>query len=191
MRTVLFVPGFKENRTSRDYVKTISGIKSRGYAVEFIDIDWGRTKTVTDWVGKLNREYSKYKPAEAVLAGFSFGAVTALIVAARTNPVELWLFSLSAAFAEDLSKLKESHHRIIGERRIKAFTGYNFHELAQKILCKTLLFIGGKEARAYPFLKSRVSQANKLIKHSRQVIIPGAGHDVTDESYVQAIVRNI
>ena len=101
MKTVLFVPGYPENLESRDYVSTISSIETAGYVVKFVPIEWART-TIDDWVAELEAEYSKHDPRDTVLAGFSFGAMTAFVAASKRNPSELWLFSLSGYFDEDI-----------------------------------------------------------------------------------------
>lgn len=36
MKTVLFVPGLKEDMESRDYALTIDAIESKGYKVKFV-----------------------------------------------------------------------------------------------------------------------------------------------------------
>lgn len=99
MKTVLFVPGFKEDIESRDYKSTIKAIESSGYKVNFIPIEWSRT-TIDDWLNELWAEYSKYNPKETILAGFSFGAVTAFVAAAKQNPSELWLFPYRPIFTK-------------------------------------------------------------------------------------------
>lgn len=48
MTKVLFVPGYREDRTSRDYDAVVRAIEARGHDVMFIDIDWKRS-TIDDW----------------------------------------------------------------------------------------------------------------------------------------------
>jgi len=38
MKTVLFVPGFQEDESSRDYQSTITAIQKKGYKVVFVPI---------------------------------------------------------------------------------------------------------------------------------------------------------
>src|ERR1700745_701040 len=101
MKTVLFVPGYQEDIKSRDYTSTVRTIEKQGYKVKFVPINWVRT-TIDNWVDELEAVYSKHDPADTILAGFSFGAITAFVAAVKQNPFELWLFSLSGYFDEDV-----------------------------------------------------------------------------------------
>ena len=106
MKTVLFVPGFQEDLTTRDYASVLTAITERGYDVKFVPIKWART-TITEWVEELDIEYAKYDPVNTVLAGFSYGSMTAFMSAVKRNPAELWLFSFSPYFSDDMPKLKK------------------------------------------------------------------------------------
>lgn len=190
MKTVLFVPGFKEDINSRNYQSAVSAIEQKGYIVKFISINWGRT-TIEDWLFELNNEYKKYNQKDVILAGFSFGAMTALVTASKNNPYELWLFSLSPYFLQDLPKLKKYWISLIGLRLKEAFINLNFDEIAKTIECKTLLFYGEIEALKYPILKERVLIANKLISNSKLIVASNCDHDVADCNYIKAITNNI
>ena len=192
MKKVLFVPGFQENIQTRDYSKTIKAIEERGYKVEFIAINW-RGTTIENWVNELNLVYSKYDPKEVVLAGFSYGAMTAFVTAAKRIPSELWLFSLSPYFSEDLKNL---HTRLawikdVGIRRVLAFEKVKFRELYQAINCKVLLFAGSLELEKFPNLDERIKSAHSLISNSELILAAGVGHDVVDPKYIDSIVNNI
>ncbi len=192
MKTVLFVPGFQEGLKSRDYTSTIKAIESAGYRVKFVPIHWPRT-TIDDWIQELEAEYAKHDPKQTILAGFSFGAMTAFTVATRTNPVELWLFSLSPYFNEDIhsKNMKQSWLNNIGHRRVTAFDRLNFESLATTIHCKTLIFAGKAETDKWPDMKNRTLAADKLINDSTLSIIDGVGHDVADPLYIDAIEKVI
>lgn len=192
MKTVLFVPGFKEGMKSRDYKSTIKAIESSGYKVRFVPIKWDRT-TIEDWLNELEAEYSKHDPKETILAGFSFGAMTALVAATKQNPSELWLFSLSPYFHEDIhsSHMRKSWLQHIGHRRVSAFNKLNFKDLAKTILCKTFIFAGQAELNKWPDMKHRTTSAERLIQESKLPVIDGVGHDVSDERYFDAIKQAI
>lgn len=188
MKTVLFVPGFKEDVKSRDYKSTIEAIEGSGYKVRFVPIQWDRT-TIEDWLNELEAEYSKHDPKETILAGFSFGAMTAFVATARKNPAELWLFSLSPYFHEDIhsKNMKKSWLNHIGHRRVTAFDKLHFQELAKTIHCKTLIFAGQAELDKWPDMKYRTVSAKKLIRGSKLLTVDGIGHDVADKLYINAI----
>ena len=191
MKTVLFVPGFRESIKSRNYLAVLRKIEGKDYKTKFVEIDWRSTKTVADWVAQLEKEYSKYDSSEVVLAGFSFGAVTAFIAAANRNPSALWLFSLSGAFSEDWPIVEKNDIKIVGKKRIEGFAPFRFRDLVKKIACPTLLFIGEKEIRLYPSLNNRVNEAHKHIKDSRLIIVPATGHDIADPKYIATVADNI
>ncbi len=192
MKTVLFVPGFQEDSTSRDYTRTIKAIEKRGYAVEFVPIQWGRT-TINDWVKELDEVYSRYDPVQTILAGFSYGAMTVFMSATKQNPSELWLFSLSPYFAEDLESknMKQAWLKNIGHRRVDAFSELHFRELAKLIECKTLLFAGQLEIDKWPVIGERVINAHELLKTNDFITIQDVGHDVADELYIKSITATI
>lgn len=192
MKTVLFIPGFKEDKKSRDYSSTINAIKESGYKVIFVDITWSRT-TIIDWVAQLDSVYKQYDPEETILAGFSFGAMTALVSATRQNPSELWLFSLSPYFKEDIESetMQNAWLKRIGKNRTVTFSELHFGKMAKNIVCKTFIFVGQKELDMWPDMKSRTYEARKLIKDSDLSIVAKTGHDVADQEYINTIVEVI
>jgi predicted alpha/beta hydrolase family esterase len=190
MKTVLLCPGHTENLESRDYPGLIKAIEKCGYKVKFIPIKWKHT-TINDWVAQLHEEYLKHDPKDVILAGFSFGSMTAFVEAARRQPAELWLFSLSPYFAEDLPMLKDRWKNDIGKKRVEAFSKLSFNELIKDISCKTLLFAGSKELKKYPDLAYRFEDAHTKIKNSKFIVAEGAGHDVAHPNYIKAIIEII
>lgn len=187
MKTVLFIPGFREDINSRDYKSALSAIQNKGYKVEFVPINWLRT-TIDDWTKQLNEVYAKYNAADTILAGFSYGSLTAFMVAVNNNPSELWLFSFSPYFSDDMPDMKKSWLSYIGHRRADTFRKLDFNILAKKIQCKTLIIVGEIEAKKYPLLDKRSKHARKKIANSRLVVAKGAGHDVSNKNYIAAII---
>lgn len=192
VKTVLFVPGFQEDMKSRDYPSTIAAIEKQGYAVTFVPIKWVRT-TIEQWVEQLDEVYLKHDPNDTILAGFSYGSMTTFMSAVKRNPSELWLFSLSPYFVEDLvsKNMKATWLKGIGHRRVTAFSKLNFKKLAQEVHCKTLLFAGQLEINKWPGIGVRSSKAHQLLQCNELFIVKDAGHDVTNENYIEAIVKNI
>lgn len=190
MKTVLFVPGFREDLKSRDYYNVIKAIEGKGYNVIFVPIKWVRT-TINEWISELDIEYAKHSPNETILAGFSFGSMTAFLSATKKNPRELWLFSLSPYFAEDMPKMKKSWLRDIGSHRANEFRLISFREYAKKINCKTLIFVGEIEAKKYPLIGERSKEAKKYIVGSQIIWVKDTDHDVAATSYIDAITMNI
>jgi pimeloyl-ACP methyl ester carboxylesterase len=168
----------------------IKAIEKAGYQVKFIPINWTRT-TIKEWTAQLEEEYLKHDPKNTVLAGFSFGSMTVFLEAAKRPPSELWLFSLSPYFAEDLPLLKARWKKGIGKRRLNAFESLKFNELVKNISCKTLIFAGDEEIKRYPDLAYRFEDAHTKIPGSKLIVAEGAGHEVTHPNYIKAITENI
>lgn len=185
MKTVLLVPGFQETLHTRDYQAVIDAIGSKGYNVQFVPIHWKRT-TIVDWVSELSGVYQKYDPSEVILAGFSYGAMTALVTAAARTPSQLWCFSLSPYFSEDIGsvRMKLGWLKSIGVRRTAAFSKLRFKDLVKEVRCKTLLFVGEGESE---IVQERSFVAHRLLTNNRLKTIPHVGHDVGDPLYVAAI----
>jgi len=188
MKTVLFIPGFSK----RDCTAVIDAIASHGYSVKFVPIKYART-TIDNWVAEVDAIYTKLDPQQTILAGFSCGAMAALVSASKINPAELWLFSLSPYFAEDFKNtlMDPSWGKSLGKRRMTVFEKTYFKKLANNILCKTILFVGQYELNEWPIMVSRQNHAKTMLKNSELIIVPNSGHDVTDKKYIQAIKNSI
>lgn len=189
MKTVLLVPGFQESMQTRDYRAVMDVITDQGYDVRFVPIHWKRT-TIIDWVNELDEVYRKYDPAEVILAGFSYGAMTVFAAAAARTPFQLWCFSLSPYFSEDVEsvRMKLGWLRAIGIRRTAAFSQLRFKDLVNKLSCRTLLFVGGSEA---PIVQARSLAAHQFLANNHLTTIPNVGHDVGSPLYVAAIKKGI
>lgn len=192
-KTILFVSGFRENIDEPGRRELMRMFHEKGYGARFVPIKWSRS-TLDGWLRELEAIYEKYDANDVILAGFSFGAMTAFLAAARRNPSELWLFSLSPYFAEDMPYRKNtdtpSDLRDVGARRIAVFGRTSFRENAEKILCPTKIFMGEKEPLARGWgghMLRRFTEAGALIKNARKIVAPNVGHDVSNPNYIGAI----
>lgn len=190
MKTVLLVPGFRETFTTKDYASVVAAIERKGYTVKFVPIRWTRT-TIKDWVRQLEDEYAKHNPGQTILAGFSYGSMTAFMAAVRSNPAELWLFSLSPYFSDDIPSLKKLWLKRIGQRRVDAFKTLDFTTLVKNIQCKTLIIVGELELAASPLINRRSIIAHEHIADSQRLVAPNAGHDITHKNYITTIAEAI
>lgn len=184
------IPGFKETIDNPDYQNLISGINKSGYSVIFVQINWDYS-TIIDWIEDFYTVFNKHKSKDYVIAGFSFGAVTAFCASAELKPSELWLFSLSPYFDDDLDIIRKKYSKLIGKRRIEAFEKLDFDKLCFKISCTTKIFYGEVEAKKYPTLKKRCVIANQKINNSSLFIIKDTDHKINDHRYINAIINNI
>jgi len=178
------IPGWGEDLKDRDYRAVLNIYKAAGYEPEFVKIDW-KYKTIEDWVEQVKSKISKQDLQSSLLSGFSFGAVTALSLAGYyQQPAKLLLFSLSCFYAEDQKTVPNSWLRAIGKHRAETFNQISFDDLANRINCPTMLFLGSKEDSE---MKIRARDAHKKIKKSKLIMVEGAKHDTGDPKYVEAI----
>lgn len=191
VKTVLFIPGFQEDIKSRDYTKTIKVIEKAGYKVKFVDINWKRT-TIVHWVDEFNNTYENYDPKTTILAGFSYGAMTAFMASVARSPAELWLFSLSPYFAEDIANptFKQTWLKYIGHRREDSFKSMSYKKLIKQIDSKIKFFYGEVELTTFPNITYRHEIA-KSSSNMQTILIPDAKHDVASQVYIDAIERAI
>ncbi len=183
MKTVLFVPGFFEDIDSRDYRRVLKLFEDNGYKAVFVPTKWEYT-TLHDWHKECMAAYEKYDSRTTCLAGFSYGAMTAFSVAAERPPAELWLFSLSPYFSDDIDTIPQKELTYIGKRRAKVFSEVSFTTLADNISCPVFLFYGDSE---YKRVIQRVEKAHKIINNSSLIRVPDTRHDVTAPRYLEKI----
>lgn len=189
MKTLLFVPGYRENNNSRDYESVLDLFRDAGCDVHFVNIDWKRT-TVNEWVSQLLAVYDQID-GDVVLAGFSFGAVTALVAASQRPASEIWLFSLSPFFSEDLSHLKSWETKQLGKRRVAAAANTSFRSVSGVVHCPVKLFVGSREIARWPEMKARFNEASCAFSDVTPIVVEGVGHRVDHKLYAAAIARAI
>lgn len=192
MKTVLFIPGFKETLNTRDYASVLKMIQSKGYKTKFIPLKWDRS-TIDNWTDEAMVVYTEYDPSVIILAGFSYGAMSAFNLASVRNPAELWLFSLSGYFKEDINSkaMNKSWLTSIGHRRVTAFDKLDYKSAAKRIHCPVKLFAGQIEIDKWLTMKYRTYDAPKHLDKSSLTIVEGVGHDVADTKYIDAISKLI
>jgi pimeloyl-ACP methyl ester carboxylesterase len=178
--------GFK----SRNYKGVVEAIEGKGYKVVFVPIQWKRT-TIADWVAELGKVYEKYDPKDTILAGFSYGLYTAFVTATKRQPAELWLYSLSPYFTEDIPFIKQKWLDGIGKHRTEAFQIYSFDNLYPKITCPVKLLAGEKEMKKYPDIRRRFNDASQKFKHVTALEVPNAPHKIDHPNYIAAIKDSI
>ena len=187
MKTLLFVPGYQEDVHSRDYESVLALFRNAGYDVRFVDINWTRT-TIDDWVNQLLAVYDQ-TDGDVAIAGFSFGAITALVTASKRSVSQLWLFSLSPFFAEDLKNLKPWEIKRLGKKRVSVAETVSFAAVASIVHCPVTLFVGSREIVQWPEMNVRFNEAKHILPTVIPVVIEGVGHHVEHALYLSAIAQ--
>ena len=188
MGPLIFVPGFQEDRESRDYEPVLRFFGERGYSPSFAEINWRRT-TQKDWVRQLEKLRSEVG-FQAPLAGFSFGAVTALLSAADRQPSELWLFSLSPLFAETDRSWTATDRKVLGKGRLCLAVKTPLTTLAQRITCPVRIFLGEKEADRWPEMRQCFDIVLSQAVSAKGSVLDGVGHAVDDLRYMYGVVES-
>lgn len=191
MRRVLYlVPGAGESAAGSRYAGIRQAFARAGFVVVPVRIRWGKI------AGGWRHEYARAvehavlrERHEAVLLGFSWGAIAALVAARRIKPSALILCSLSPWFAEDRFFVQQ----FLAERGLTRWytqemdmdlCALSFAPLACLIHARTFLLYGAKEDQVVVW---RSYAAAAAIRHSRLIAVPGAGHAIMHSAYVREL----
>ncbi|MGF7229636.1 MAG: hypothetical protein ACQR33_06700 [Candidatus Saccharibacteria bacterium] len=196
-KTILFAPGRNEGLTSRPYGDVLNALEDIGYTARFVDIDWTVKAPTADGVARqLEAAYEEYPDtSQVILGGFSFGAVAALLVAARQvedrQPTGLVLASLSPFFQEDLASTSFTNELLAAGYSARQLEGYKqmvFAEIAKHISCNVQLFVGYDERAELAF---RSEEAERILPHAQLTTVLDVGHDVADPLYVATMQAHL
>jgi pimeloyl-ACP methyl ester carboxylesterase len=182
MKKVLFVPGMGSTLRNGNYDNLMAAAGGGGRPAEFVPIDWNGTSP-NDWLNRLRRVYRRYEPRDVILAGFSMGAVTALRLAAERPPAGLLLCSLSPYFRETVGGIPEEWS-IMNAHLVRSLGNVSLDALADKVDCTAAVLVGGAE---HGSMYSAAQRAATLIVDASFYAVPGAGHDMLDDRYIDAI----
>lgn len=185
-RRISIIPGFTHKPTDKCYRWLIAFLKSAGFDVQLIHIDW-QYKVMSDYVEQFLLQYQKNKAEQNYVLGFSFGAMIAFISANQVVPDRLFLCSLSPYFKEDLNGTTKFVKRFMGKRRMADFEKYSAAKIAKNINVPTIIFCGEDEGDRYPTLLKRCQGVARSIPDAMLIIPPTAPHEIDYPSYIKAI----
>ena len=177
--TLFLIPGFKQTCVSCGYQPIIKDLKNKFNIVK-CDINWKYTN-INDWSKEFFKIYSKNKSDKNIILGFSFGAMIALNSVIEITPNNLILCSLSPYFSEYLNLLPESWKKETGKNRINNFNQISIKKLSKIINDKKInihLFIGEKELKNWPSMKTAFEENIKLLNPKNKSIISKAKHSI-------------
>jgi hypothetical protein len=133
--------------------------------------------------------YEREKGDYNIVIGNSFGAVVALITAAKIRPDEVILCSLSPFFQEDIGPgwpTKTNTRRL----DISSYSVTQLAAAAQKLSTEFVVMYGEQEVTPLPRLVARVRDTAQALGVDAKEA-PGAPHSFRDEAYVQAIMGQL
>lgn len=180
---VLYLPGGGSSRANYPYDKILRKVQRRGHKTTFCPITW-RGTNIHDWVEEVRPTYRQHDPAQTILVGFSFGAMTALLLTAECPPAGLILCSLSPYFAEDLPFIPARWVRRLNPRRRAAFEKLHFSDYGTQIACPTRLVTASLETE---WLQQRTRAVRDSIPGAHILIAQGVGHEPAAWPYVQTL----
>jgi pimeloyl-ACP methyl ester carboxylesterase len=193
MKVAIVIPGFKDHvrdgRGHRTYEPLLRDLNGAGYVIVAITVTWAY-RTMDDWLSEVEKQIEGIDTKDALLIGFSYGAMIASVLATRHAFGRVFLCSLSPYFAEDVPKLRVSWLAMAGKRRIEVFKKLRFADIVKNYKAReTVVFAGTSEMarRKAPLLKERGQAAAATLPHARFVAVVGAGHDISQPSYAAAI----
>ena len=182
MKKVLFVPGLGSTRRNGDYRNLLTAAGGGGQPAEFVPINWEGTAP-DGWLDRLRRAYDHHESQDVILAGFSMGAVTALRAAAERPPAGLLLCSLSPYFKETVGYMPDEWRRM-NHHLVRAFGKVSLDNLVAKVGCTTAVLVGDAE---HACMFTTAQRAATLLLDASFHEVPGAGHDMLQGGYVDAV----
>lgn len=127
--------------------------------IEPISLSW-KTKTIKGWCDEVKMT------KDDIIIGHSIGGAVALMVASKTPPKELHLYSPTPIFFEFLELYKKYPVKNMKDR-FKEFV------YIPNIKCPVFIYVGGDED---PFMKVGAMIIQKSIKGSKLKTIKGKNH---------------
>jgi pimeloyl-ACP methyl ester carboxylesterase len=193
MKVAIVIPGFmqhvREGRGHRTYEPLLSDLNDAGYVIIAVTVTWAY-RTMDDWLAEAEKQIQGIDTKDALLIGFSYGAMISSVLATRHEFGRVFLCSLSPYFAEDVPHLRVSWLAMAGKRRIEVFKKLRFADIVKNYKAReTIVFAGTSEMvrRKAPVLKERCLEAAAKLPHARFVPAEGAGHDISQAGYAAAI----
>jgi pimeloyl-ACP methyl ester carboxylesterase len=192
MKIAVVIPGFMQHvessRGSRIYQPLLHDLREAGYKVVPIQVTWER-RTFDDWLPEVEKQVAGVQTEDALLIGFSYGAMLSSVLATRHKFARVFLCSLSPYFAEDLRRATKAWHSV-GHRRISAFEKVHFEDIVKKYNAdQTIVFAGEVEMlrRKAPVLAERNKEAAARLPNAQFIAVPKAAHDISHPNYAAAI----
>lgn len=173
------IPGFGETISDAPYKEIITFLKNKKYNVIFYQPKW-KWNTMDRWLSDFRKIL--YKDSESIALGFSLGAnILALSTESYTFKKVIFC-SISPYFKNDLKHLPTLASKILGKRRMIAFSKYNFPETSN---IPAFFIYGEKEAELIPNgnkIHFDMWKGNKKYR-----IVKGAEHDISNTEYIKTI----
>jgi pimeloyl-ACP methyl ester carboxylesterase len=125
-----------------------------------VNLTWN-DNTIKDWCEGIS--FTR----KDIVIGHSLGASIALIVAEKTPPRKLLLYSPSPIFTETIKFLDKKNLKHFGKKRRKEVNSI------PRVSCPVIIYIGSKEL---PFMKKNAIKIHNVLPQSKLIVVPKANH---------------
>lgn len=188
-RIAYIIPGLGESHTrQKGYDKIAKFFEAQGITPVHVEIDWHAKKPArfSYFTQQFLKQYKKPRGAQVYVLGFSFGAMTVFLSAAKTKPTAFVFCSLSPYFEEDLKNLKPAWVKWF--RKSLEKSDYLFKESAKNISAPSHFIVGSEESES---CLKRARSARRAIPDSTLTIAKGAKHNISQKEYLAAVEKVI
>jgi hypothetical protein len=196
---LIFTPGFRDTFSldTGSYGRVLRVIQGAGFDPCFFQPDWRDSRPhiwAADMVNYANRVVDSRKRQSVVFAGFSCGALIAVLAAAKMEQEHpevalegLMPCSLSPWFG--IERIKRAHQQPHSDLHgTSDEVNANLSKLKLPFLkCPTHLYVGTREI---PTVRDMHVDALNAWPQARS-IQPPTGHNIFDDSYLRALEENI
>lgn len=182
-KMAFIIPGYTYSPNRREYKKIAKFFEQQGIRAQDIEIHWKLPlpRDFNEYTKEFLTKAKKYKADEIYVLGFSFGAVIALLSAAKLKPKAIVLCSLSPYFQEDWPNLKKSWLRWWHKNYKNTFV---FQSIVRNSKTKVHLLVGSKEDKSCII---RAKDAHKALRNSSLKVVKNAEHKLQQAPYLQAV----
>lgn len=189
-KTLVIIPGYKENFNLKGYKEIKRVALSLGYKVILFQPLWNY-RTLTNWISDLSVKLKTIENKRNVtILGFSIGAMIALLYASKKESIKiekLLFCSISPYFSEDLKYIPKKAFKILGSRRMNDFKST---KLPREIQSKLVYMVGENEWNL-TINRSRLAFKQIKSKEKSLTIIENTGHNISENGYIKEIIKNI
>ncbi|KKQ99795.1 MAG: hypothetical protein UU11_C0003G0134 [Parcubacteria group bacterium GW2011_GWF2_40_69] len=180
-RLLYIIPALGETTRSKNYREIIKSAKQSGLTIKPITIDWDIDMTMPDYIEQADKQIPDNIPNDFIL-GFSFGAYIASILSIKKRARGYIFCSISPYFKDDIRYIPDESKKYFGKKMMDSFKKYSF---PKKTFGQAWFLVGEKD---WDLAKSRASKAYAMWNKGKTLkIIKGAGHELTDLNYTNAI----
>ena len=174
------IPGYGETIRTKGYARLISAAKKK-YSVVPINLQLQRRALPSELIEKALKIIGKDK--NAVICGFSTGALFAYLISKRVQFSKGIFCSVTTALGKDSAEQITDYKKYLGAGAMKEFNNMRYG----KTLARKAIFICGSEEG-----DMLVGRTKKLVRANsgKLIVVPGNDHEFNN-TYVDNIISTL